>query len=152
MNQVADTPPTGPRKVEWALLQTIVLGGAILRFVNIGLESFWADEIYSLMMALNHPYQNTGLQILLPVTDFFNQYLAWQPLDVSSLVEMSRQDFTPPLYYATLNVWIDWFGTSELAVRSLSALCSSLLPIPIYVLGRSQGGHQLAARGESAHF
>ena len=28
-------------------------------------------------------------------------------------------------------------------MRSLSALCSSLLPIPIYVLGRSQGGHQL---------
>ena len=143
MNQVADTPPTGPRKVEWALLLTIVLGGAILRFVNIGLESFWYDEIHSLMKALNHPNQNTGLQILLPATDFFNQYLAWQPLDVSSLVEMSRQDFTPPLYYATLNVWIDWFGTSELAVRSLSALCSLLLPIPIYVLGRSQGGHQL---------
>ena len=73
-----------------------MLGGAILRFVNIGLESFWGDEIYSLMMALNHPYQNTGLQILLPATDFFNQYLAWQPLDVSSLVEMSRQDFHAP--------------------------------------------------------
>ena len=73
MNQVADTPPTGPRKVEWALLLTIVLGGAILRFVNIGLESFWYDEIHSLMKALNHPNQNTGLQILLPATDFFNQ-------------------------------------------------------------------------------
>ena len=50
---------------------------------------------------------------------------------------MSRQEFTPPLYYAALNVWIGWFGTSELAVRSLSALCSLLLPIPIYLLGRA---------------
>jgi mannosyltransferase len=39
------------------------------------------------------------------------------------------QDGSPPLYYMLLHVWMSWFGTSEFATQSLSALIG-LLCVP----------------------
>ncbi len=53
-------------------------------------------------------------------------------------------DGSPPLYYMLLHIWESWFGTSELATRSLS-LTAAVMTIPVaWVLARAIAGN---ARG-----
>ncbi len=59
-------------------------------------ESYWRDEAFSILMAQRK----------------------WA--DISWL---TAQDFSPPLYYYLLKVWMMVFGSSEIATRSLSLLC-----------------------------
>lgn len=75
--------------------------GIFLAFFNIWSPySYWWDELYSV----------TGAT--LPMTEMFSKYII--------------SDVHPPLYQLILRVWIDLFGTSELATRSLSLLFSLL--------------------------
>lgn len=55
----------------------------------------------------------------------FSYLLAKKP--VAEILQITSQDFNPPLYYLTLHYWMEVFGTSEIAMRSLSLL--------FYVLG-----------------
>jgi uncharacterized membrane protein len=59
-------------------------------------ESYWRDEAFSILMA-----QRKWTEI------------SW----------LTAQDFSPPLYYYLLKVWMMLFGSSEIATRSLSLLC-----------------------------
>ncbi|GEM_PF-533930 len=65
-------------------------------------QSLWRDEVFSI-------------------------FLAQQPLSVF----LPKLSFEPPLYYILLHFWIKFFGTSEIAVRSLSLLGFSLSVIVI---------------------
>ncbi|MBI2051508.1 glycosyltransferase family 39 protein [Candidatus Roizmanbacteria bacterium] len=56
---------------------------------------FWRDEAYTYLFA------KRGL---------------------SEIITLSPKDFSPPLYYLILNIWMKMFGTSEIAIRSLSLL------------------------------
>ncbi|MCQ3807373.1 MAG: glycosyltransferase family 39 protein [Acidimicrobiaceae bacterium] len=59
-------------------------------------------------------------------------------LDFEQLVEALRHDGHPALYYLLLGWWIDAFGDSDLAVRSLSGLFSVL---SVWALYRIAGRH-----------
>lgn len=53
-------------------------------------------------------------------------------------------DGSPPLYYLLLHIWESWFGTGELATRSLS-LTAAVLTIPVsWVLARAIAGTRAA--------
>lgn len=57
-----------------------------------------------------------------------------------------REDGAPPLYYVLLHGWLQLFGTSAVAARSLSAVFSvATLPLA-YLAGRREGG-RIAAWG-----
>src|SRR5438477_8042563 len=56
-------------------------------------QSVWRDEAFSVLLAKQ---------------DFF------------SILTLSAKDFSPPLYILLLKIWISLFGTSEIAIRSLS--------------------------------
>ena len=61
----------------------------------------------------------------------------------ATIFEALRHDGHPPLYYLLLHGWMELFGTSNLAVRSLSGLFG-LLCLPLaYVIGRRRGGSLL---------
>jgi mannosyltransferase len=63
--------------------------------------------------------------------------IARHPL--SQLHALLREDGAPPLYYVLLHLWMRVFGTSNLAVRSLSGVIS-VLTLPVgWWLGRSYG-------------
>ena len=63
-------------------------------------------------------------------------------LPVSGLFDALRHDGSPPFFYLLLHGWMDLFGTSDLAVRSLSTLVS-LAALPAgYQLGRRLGGRE----------
>jgi hypothetical protein len=51
-----------------------------------------------------------------------------------------RQDGSPPLYYMTLHVWMDLFGSTEAATQSLSLVCALLsIPAAFWAAGRVWG-------------
>jgi hypothetical protein len=51
-----------------------------------------------------------------------------------------RQDGSPPLYYMTLHVWMDAFGSSEVAAQSLSLVAAMLaIPAAFWAAGRVWG-------------
>ena len=56
-------------------------------------QSLWRDEAFSVMLARH---------------------------SLLDIVRLSAGDFTPPLYYILLHVWMTFFGSSEIAVRLLS--------------------------------
>lgn len=70
-------------------------------------QDFWRDEAYSYTLSIRS----------LP--------------DILSLTVL---DFSPPLYYLVLHVWMKIFGTSEIAIRSLSFLFYFSTVLVVYYL------------------
>jgi mannosyltransferase len=65
-------------------------------------------------------------------------------LPVHEIPSYLKRDGAPPLYYVLLHYWMGLAGTSDLAVRSLSALFSvATLPVA-WVAGRRLGGRAAA--------
>jgi 4-amino-4-deoxy-L-arabinose transferase-like glycosyltransferase len=95
--------------VLWPLC-AITLCGASLRFYHLAHLSLWSDEAFSRF------YYETGLRFM------------W--------TEGLHRESSPPLYYMALGGWIQLFGASETALRSLSAAASSLAIPLVYVLGK----------------
>lgn len=58
-------------------------------------QSFWRDEAFSYIMAKHNVFQ---------------------------IIVLTAKDFSPPLYYLVLKLWMLPFGTSEIALRSLSLI------------------------------
>ena len=96
------------RNTFWGILAALVGLSAVLRIIGIDHQSFWIDEIASLSMAQD---ELTG--------------------DFSRL----RSDVHPPLYFLLLGLWIDFFGSSEAAVRMLSVLPSLAAVVVMARLG-----------------
>ena len=80
---------------------------AATRFLLLGHQSLWFDEIVSLK-------------------------LARQPF-LAMLHDLVRTESTPPLYYVLLWVWVRLLGTSAEALRSLSA-CLGVLTVGVLYL------------------
>lgn len=51
---------------------------------------------------------------------------------IFEIVRLTSQDFNPPLYYLLLHFWMDIFGNSEVAMRSLSFIFYILTVFTIY--------------------
>lgn len=92
----------GKLALSWAtlLLSAITLIGFGLRFYNIGVQTVWLDEAFSIWLAQQ------------PLVDMW----AW----------LIKIDQHPPLYYSLLHLWIWLFGDGQGAARALSALCGGL--------------------------
>lgn len=58
-------------------------------------QSFWRDEAFSYLMAR---------------------------LPIAQMLYTTARDFNPPLYYGILHFWMNIFGSSEVAIRSLSLI------------------------------
>jgi uncharacterized membrane protein len=92
-------------------LLVIILIGLFLRVYDLGTQSIWYDESSSVWIA--------------------------KMSFLSQVVQATRSfELAPPLYFIILHYWIALFGTSEVALRSLSALFGVLAIPVIYVLGR----------------
>ena len=88
------------------LLFNICLG-LVLRLYQLGKQSLWFDEAYSVLMSKNL----TGI--------WFDQ----------------TRDASPPFYYTLLHCWMGWFGKDEFSIRFLSVLFGVLLIPLIYAVG-----------------
>jgi 4-amino-4-deoxy-L-arabinose transferase-like glycosyltransferase len=95
---------TGFVRRNWFLL-ALIAGGALLRLATLGSQSFWLDEEATL-----NAIAGSGIA------------------DVIDGVEAGESN--PPLYYLLAELWQSTFGTSEAAIRSLSAL-AGIATIPL---------------------
>ncbi|MGD9047513.1 MAG: glycosyltransferase family 39 protein, partial [Anaerolineae bacterium] len=97
------------RRVAGALLVLILLLAFGLRFYGLDAQSLWNDEGSSVALAQR---------------------------DLGAIARAAAGDIHPPLYYWLLSGWVRFFGTSEAAVRALSALLGVVLVALTYALGR----------------
>lgn len=86
---------------------TLVLA-TYLRFYHLAGQSLWSDEGNSVALAQARLGEIAGRTAL---------------------------DIHPPLYYWLLHAWMQLFGESEIAVRSLSVVASVLLVAVVYRIG-----------------
>jgi mannosyltransferase len=106
---VRRTDTLGVRFLAQAFL--VVCIAVVLRAYDIGQPSLWNDELFSRYYA-----------------DLFGLKFLWT-------TGLPRED-SPPLYYMAIAGWMQVFGTSEVAMRSLS-LVASVLALPlIYLIGK----------------
>jgi mannosyltransferase len=95
------------------LLTLSIVLGALLRFYQIGNQSLWLDE------SLSNWFSSITIHELWTV--------------------LPKTETNPPLYYTILKIWKYFFGTSELGLRSLSAVVSlGCIPL-IFIMGRMLG-------------
>lgn len=100
-----------------ATLILIVVAGALLRIYELGTESVWLDEAFSIKLSHYAP---------------------------AAIIEETSKDVHPPLYYFALHYWMMLFGDSEGGARLLSALFGVLAIIATYkvaahLFGRATG-------------
>jgi len=96
------------QRLLWVGLLIVLLATA-LRFYRLDGQSLWADEGNSVALAGRSP---------------------------ADITYGAAYDIHPPLYYYLLHFWVWPFGTSEFAVRSLSAVIGILLACLTFLLGR----------------
>jgi mannosyltransferase len=88
----------------------IVAFGAALRFSTLDVQSYWADEGSTVELVRG------GL--------------------VHAVREAANSEATPPLYDVVAWAWSLVFGTSEVGLRSLSALLGTAAIVVVYITGR----------------
>ncbi len=100
----------GTRRWGTAVLLLLTTGLALaLRLYDIGAQSLWYDEGFSVFLARMNP---------------------------GEIAARTAADIQPPLYYYLLHAWIGWLGDSEAALRSLSALFGAIAVALVFAVGR----------------
>ncbi|NJO48540.1 MAG: hypothetical protein HC840_02585 [Leptolyngbyaceae cyanobacterium RM2_2_4] len=130
---------TGIRRLQPAWFKVALVGllimGIIFRFVNLDKKVYWHDEVYTSLRITAHTRSEL-------VERAFNGNII-APADLQEYQQLdSNRDFWlamylagiedaqhPPLYYAIARWWVQVFGNSISAIRSLSVF-SSLLVFP----------------------
>lgn len=98
----------------WFPVVGIAVAAAVARWWGLGTKSLWFDEAYSV-------------------------YVAGKPLAaIPGLLQ--TYDTHPPLHYLLLHVWMDLFGRTEVAVRSLSVLAGVAGVLLTLILGSRLAG------------
>ncbi|MGZ4794527.1 MAG: glycosyltransferase family 39 protein [Acidimicrobiia bacterium] len=109
-HDVPDSPGSRP----WADTPWILLGIAVAVAAGIALRfwcrsDLWADEALSVNIA---------------------------KLPLGRIPGALRHDGAPPLYYLSLHVWMQVFGTGNAAIRSLSGVVGTVTLVPVWYMGR----------------
>lgn len=98
-------------------IYTVVLLSLVLRLFNLGKESLWLDEVYSILYVTER-YTTAGILFNLPLNEPH-----------------------PPLYYLILNLWTKIFGKTEFVIRFPSAIFGVLAVGSTYLLGKKLFSH-----------
>jgi mannosyltransferase len=101
---------------ELQLIVAITAGAAVLRFISLGVQSLWYDETVTASLVQN---PLGGMLRLLP-----------------------SSETAPPLYYVVAWAWVRIFGSSDLTLRSLSAVAGTLTVPVVYAAARVLVSHR----------
>ncbi|MEH2110017.1 glycosyltransferase family 39 protein [Nostoc sp.] len=114
----------------------------LFRFFNLDSKVFWHDETYALLRISGYTINEAKQQLFnnrVISGESFAQFQGANPEKSlnDTIMSLAKQDSQhPPLYYIIARLWMEIFGNSVTAIRSLSA-CISLLVFPsVYWLCR----------------
>jgi len=160
--------PISPRRVHSALRSgrhhpwlpgALLLAAAVALRVVLALRpGLWVDEIFSLAIATGHSLEHPAAQAIPELGDWiepaeprpaaeYRRFLEHEapPAGPARVIRATLlSDTNPPLYYLILDSWLRAAGTSDAALRSLSALFAlACLPL-VFRIGRRLGGRRVA--------
>ncbi len=115
------------------LLVIVLMLGVFFRLVNLDRKVYWYDEGFTSLRVggytIPEVVQSFNGQII-SVADFRNKYLSPNSERgfLGTIKALAVEDPQhPPLYYLMTHLWMQWFGNSVAAIRSLPALISLLV-------------------------
>ncbi|MGA2442997.1 MAG: hypothetical protein ABSH08_18750, partial [Tepidisphaeraceae bacterium] len=113
-----------PSRAELAILSAVLLVAAFFRLAQISAPSLWMDEIWSVEMAMGRGSLHDHLPPNVihydqPLLTGIDNAAPWWSI-CTHLSGVTH----PPLYFVVLRWWIDLFGNSAAAIRSLSVIFS----------------------------
>jgi uncharacterized membrane protein len=122
------------------LIVVLLVIGIFFRFVNLERKVYWHDETYTSLRISGYTAQEVRQQIFnnrVITGTYFNKYQ--RPNSEKNLGDTIKSlaiedPQHPPLYYIIARFWVQIFGSSITAIRSLSALISLLVFPCIYWL------------------
>lgn len=97
-------------RTDLQLITGITIGAAVLRFAALNAQSLWYDESV------------TASLVAEPFGTMFRL--------------LRTSETAPPFYYVVAWIWVRLFGSSDAALRSLSALAGTLTVPVVYAAGR----------------
>jgi hypothetical protein len=103
------------------LLLLIVAIGCAARFHHLGRKSLWADELFTLRMALYHPL------VPAPGEPWFRATSIYELRDGDTFWTAKAAEQHPPLQDLLEKASVHWLGLSEFSARLPGALASCLL-------------------------
>lgn len=116
--------------------------GILFRFFNLDGKVYWHDETYTSLRISGYRTTEVKQQIfnnrVITGKSFAQFQGANQQKSLNdTIMNLAKEDpYHPPLYYTIARLWMEIFGNSVTAIRSLSA-CISLLVFPcVYWLCR----------------
>ena len=98
------------------LIAAITAGAGLLRFASLGAQSLWYDEAVTVS-------------------------LVEKPLG-AMLRSLPSTETAPPFYYSVAWVWVRLFGSSDFALRSLSAAAGTITVPVVYAAARVLVSHR----------
>jgi hypothetical protein len=117
----AETMAEPRRSIPQIATAVSLIAGIVFRWLQLGKKSLWFDEGYTAWV-VSHP--------------------------VREIIRLIGADTAPPGYYILLRGWVILFGSSETALRSMSALASSLallvfwrVAVAVFAFGYMQVGY-----------
>jgi len=119
------------------LTGAVLLLASVLRFLWLDADSLWLDEMNSLLVATVHGYPQQLPEGIWTPQQWFDTFIAWQPMNWDVLIAMLRQNVHMPLYYLLLNPWLSWVGLTEIGLRSFSAVFSVMALWTLWGLSRT---------------
>ena len=96
-------------RLPWLLMLAVLLLASAVRFHRLGEQSLWYDEVLSAVRATR---------------------------TLPELIPLLQRNVHVPAYFALLGWWEDVSGSSEFALRALSAFCSILSIAWCFALGK----------------
>ena len=128
-----------PQGQLFTLIISLLVLGIFFRFTNLDHKVYWHDEVYTSMRSSGY----TGSEVRQEVFDGsvigvedLQKYQRLSPKkDLSNTIDaLTKNPEHPPLYYLIMRFWMQLFGSSVTATRSLSAVISLLVFPSIYWL------------------
>ena len=122
------------------LVLTFLILGILFRFTNLGYKVYWHDETFTSLRISGY----TAAEVVQMIFDGdvigLDDIQKYQRTNAEkNLIDTIRSLATedpqhPPLYFVLARFWVQWFGNSVTAIRSLSALISVLALPCVYWL------------------
>ena len=128
-----------PQRQLFTLIISLLVLGIFFRFTNLDHKVYWHDEVYTSMRSSGYTGSEVSQEVfdgsVISVEDLQKYQRLSPKKDLGNTIDaLTKNPEHPPLYYLMMRFWMQLFGSSVTATRSLSAVISLLVFPSIYWL------------------